>query len=136
MALFGDRLRELRKQSGFSQQELADRIDQTKQAVSQYERGVRKPDIDMLSALCDIFNVSMDYLMGKADVTVRFLTSDDLDKLSNPSKPLRTDEHILLEYYNQLNVAGKEAARERIKELTEIRKFTEKETSQNLSSGF
>lgn len=69
MATFPERLRELRTQRGFSQQDLADRTDQTKQAISQYERGVRRPDMDMLLALCDIFNVSLDYLTGKEDVT-------------------------------------------------------------------
>lgn len=45
MATFPERLRELRTQRGFSQQDLADRTDQTKQAISQYERGVRRPDV-------------------------------------------------------------------------------------------
>lgn len=91
MATLGERLKELRAQRGFSQQELADRTDQTKQAISQYERGVRKPDIEVLSALCDIFNVSMDYLTGKADVTVRFLKSDDLEALTKYERSLIPD---------------------------------------------
>jgi len=45
MTTFPERLRELRTQRGFSQQDLADRTDQTKQAISQYERGVRRPDM-------------------------------------------------------------------------------------------
>ena len=82
MATFSERLKELRAQKGFSQQELADRTNQTKQAISQYERSVRKPDMEVLAALCDIFNVSMDYLTGKADVTVRFLNAEDLKALN------------------------------------------------------
>lgn len=88
MATFSERLKELRIQKGLSQQELADRTYQTKQAISQYERSVRKPDMEVLAALCDIFNVSMDYLTGKADVTVRFLNTDDL-------KALDTSAHAL-----------------------------------------
>lgn len=82
MATFTERLRELRVQSNYSQQDLADKIGVTKQTISQYERGVRKPDMDTLTALCDIFNVSSDYLMGKSDVTVRLLNSDDLKRLN------------------------------------------------------
>lgn len=78
MATFPERLRELRTQRGFSQQDLADRTDQTKQAISQYERGVRRPDMDMLLALCDIFNVSLDYLTGKEDVTPRLVDNNGL----------------------------------------------------------
>ena len=82
MATFTERLRELRVQSNYSQQDLADKMGVTKQTISQYERGVRKPDMDTLTALCDIFNVSSDYLMGKSDVTVRLLNSDDLKRLN------------------------------------------------------
>ena len=82
MATFTERLRELRTQNNYSQQDLADKMGVTKQTISQYERGVRKPDMDTLTALCDIFNVSSDYLMGKSDVTVRLLNSDDLRRLN------------------------------------------------------
>lgn len=82
MATFSERLRELRTQYGYSQQDLADKMSATKQMISQYERGIRKPDLDTLTALCDVFNVSSDYLMGKSDVTVRLLNSDDLKRLN------------------------------------------------------
>ena len=42
------------------------------------ERGVRKPDIPTIEALCDIFNVSADYLIGKDDVTVRIVGKEGL----------------------------------------------------------
>lgn len=83
MASFTERLRELRTQNNYSQQDLADKMGVTKQTISQYERGVRKPDMDTLTALCDIFNVSSDYLMGKSDVTVRLLNTDDLRRLNS-----------------------------------------------------
>ena len=78
MATFHERLRELRIQKGYSQQDLADRIDQTKQNVSQYERGVRRPNMDKLQELCDIFNVSMDYITGKENVTPRLVDSEGI----------------------------------------------------------
>lgn len=83
MATFNERLRELRTQKGYSQQELADKIHVTKQTISQYERGVRKPDYESLMWLCDIFNVSTDYILGKDDVTMRLLGSDDLRKIDS-----------------------------------------------------
>lgn len=80
---YSDRIKELRKGKCLSQEKLADLIGVTKQAVSQYERGVRKPDIPTIDALCDIFNVSSDYLLGKDDVTVRFVGREEISKLES-----------------------------------------------------
>lgn len=78
MSKFKNRIKQLREQHHFSQQELADKLNVHKQTISQYERGVREPDFDNLLALCDIFNVSSDYLLGKTDVTPRYLTDEEL----------------------------------------------------------
>ena len=80
---FKDRLRELRKVKGLTQSDLADAVKTTKQAISQYERGVRRPDFGTLESLCDYFNVSSDYILGKSDVTVRLVDSDGLKKLDD-----------------------------------------------------
>lgn len=63
------RIRELRLASHLTQEQLADRLGITKQAVSQYERGVRQPDYEVLEALADFFNVDLDYLTGRTDKT-------------------------------------------------------------------
>ena len=86
MASYSDRIRELRTMRQMSQQELADMLDVNKVTVSQYERGVRKPDINILTALCDIFNVSADYLLGKESVTMRLVDKSGLQKLDRGGK--------------------------------------------------
>lgn len=78
MASFGERLKSLRESNGLTQDELAEKVGVTKQAISQYERGVRRPDFDTLSALCDLFNVSTDFLLGKSDYTSRLLDENEL----------------------------------------------------------
>lgn len=83
MANYSERIKQLRLARGWSQRDLADKLDVTKVAVSHYERGVRKPDINVVTALCDIFNVSSDYLLGAEDVTMRYLREDDLRKLDS-----------------------------------------------------
>lgn len=83
MATYSERIRELRVLHEMSQQDLADRLDVNKVTISQYERGVRKPDLNVLTALCDIFNVSSDYLLGKDDVTIRIVGKKDLEKLAS-----------------------------------------------------
>lgn len=64
MAKFSTRIRELRTQHDMTQLELADKIGVHKQTISQYERGVRSPDYGTLRKLCDVFDVSSDYLLG------------------------------------------------------------------------
>lgn len=61
---FGSRLKELRKQSGLTQQQLADRIGVTKSVISFYELRERSPSPDVLAKLSYIFHVSTDYLLG------------------------------------------------------------------------
>lgn len=75
---FSKRLRELRLQRNWTQAELGAKVDVGGQAISQYERGVRRPDQDTLIALCDTFNVSSDYLLGKDSVTAYLIGGDDM----------------------------------------------------------
>lgn len=56
----GNQIKTFRKSAGFTQDELAKRLNTTKQTISRYEKGERKANQDMLFKLCDIFNVSID----------------------------------------------------------------------------
>lgn len=60
---FQQRLYELRKQSGLSQEGLASLLGITRQAVQKWESGSSRPDMDNLAALARYFNVSLDYLV-------------------------------------------------------------------------
>lgn len=124
MASFTERLRQLRKQAGLSQQELADKMQVTKQTISQYERNVRKPDYDTILFFCDLFNVSADYLLGKADVTIRLLNSDELEMLSGGNR-LSDDEQLLIQTFKALNKQGKEKIIDYISDISENSKYTE-----------
>ena len=56
-------LREIRKKRGLSQQKVAMDMNISREALSYYENGKRSPDMSMLIALSDYFNVSIDYLI-------------------------------------------------------------------------
>lgn len=56
-------LREIRKKRGLSQQKVVMDMNISREALSYYENGKRSPDISMLIALSDYFNVSIDYLI-------------------------------------------------------------------------
>ena len=69
---FGNRLYELRKQKGLSQEELANRLDVTRQTVSKWELGDSTPDMDKLVALGELYEISLDELvLGKVPVTTK-----------------------------------------------------------------
>lgn len=69
---FGNRLYELRKQKGLSQEELANRLNVTRQTVSKWEVGDSTPDMDKLAALGELFEISLDELvLGKVPVTTK-----------------------------------------------------------------
>jgi len=59
----GDKILNMRKARGWSQEELADRIGVSRQAVSRWESNSAKPDADKIVDICDLFGVSADYLL-------------------------------------------------------------------------
>ena len=64
MENFGIRLAEYRRNKNFTQEELANRLGVTPQALSKWEKGLSSPDISMVCSLCTVLDVSADYLLG------------------------------------------------------------------------
>lgn len=65
---FSDNLLKLRKSKGLSQENLADKLDLSRQAVSKWELGTSKPDIDNVQKISNFFNVSVDDLIGNETI--------------------------------------------------------------------
>lgn len=63
MKTFSEKLLELRRREGLSQEQLADRLGVTRQSVSKWESGAAIPELSKLVALSDLFSVSVDYLV-------------------------------------------------------------------------
>ena len=107
----GNQIKTFRKSAGFTQDDLAKRLNTTKQTISRYEKGERKANQDMLFKLCDIFNVSIDDffpVVSKNAVESTnslpdapdFLTQQITDKVvqlttQNKKIVLRTSEELL-----------------------------------------
>lgn len=70
---FAKKMIELRKQNGLSQQDLADRLGVSRQAISRWETGAVQPLADSVKSLAQVFQVSTDYLLN-----------DDLDTPTPP----------------------------------------------------
>lgn len=65
MSILGDRIKKERKSLGWSREDLAKRLGVSYSAIAMYEQGNREPNNELTIKMCEIFNCSMDYLMGK-----------------------------------------------------------------------
>ena len=66
---FGKALSTLRKQADMTQNEVADRLNLSRQAISKYERGESFPDISILVMIAELFNVTLDELINYGEPT-------------------------------------------------------------------
>lgn len=62
---FNEKLLELRKQKGWSQEELGEKINVSRQTISKYEVGQSTPEMDKLIEISKIFGITIDELVGK-----------------------------------------------------------------------
>lgn len=68
----GERLSELRKDRGYTQQQLGDMLTVSKYTISSYENSKTSPDDHNLIMMAELFDVSLDYLMGLIDTPVSY----------------------------------------------------------------
>lgn len=61
--MLSEKIRELRRKNGLSQEELADKLNVSRQAVSKWETGAAVPTTETLVELADYFGASLDYLL-------------------------------------------------------------------------
>ena len=78
--ILADKIIELRKKNGWSQEELAEKLDVSRQAVSKWESAQSVPDMNRVLLLSEVFGVSTDYLL-----------KDELGEEAAPGTPLPED---------------------------------------------
>lgn len=61
----GERIRELRIQNNMTQSKLADKLSIDRTTLTHYELGLRIPSLDILWEIADIFDISIDELVGR-----------------------------------------------------------------------
>lgn len=66
--IFAQRIKMLREDRGWTQQELADRLDTSKSLIHYYEKAEREPGISMLAKMMAVFNEDAEYIMGVSDI--------------------------------------------------------------------
>lgn len=75
--MFNKRLREVRMNSGLTQQNMADKLGISLNAYQKYEQAERSPSLECLVSIADIFDVSLDYLLCRDDFIKSHATSSD-----------------------------------------------------------
>ncbi|MEG1502412.1 MAG: XRE family transcriptional regulator, partial [Synergistaceae bacterium] len=98
----GSRIKILREQIGINQTEFSEKIGVSNSRVSNWEKGINRPDVDILSKICDVLNVS----------------ADDLLNLKNDIS-LNSKEQSLIGTYRNLTLNGKCFIDHTISELLE-----------------
>ncbi len=64
--IFAQKLSELRRLSGLSQRKTAADLKISQALLSHYENGAREPGLDFVCRVCDYYNVTADYLLGRS----------------------------------------------------------------------
>lgn len=91
---FGQRFQRLRKKLGLTQEDIANKVNVTPQAISKWENDISSPDISLLNELANIFNVTLDELLGRETIKTEIIPNElrkDINKLILKVQILSTD---------------------------------------------
>ena len=86
----------LRRESGMTQLELAEKLNYSDKAISKWERGESVPDITVLKAIADLFGVTVDYLIDKEHETERGPVHQEVDPRAKRKHSVITAMSVLL----------------------------------------
>lgn len=102
-----DKLYKLRREKGYSQEELAEKLDVSRQAVSKWERGESSPDINNIIAIAKLYDISVDELAGciRGDASVSY-DSTPVSKGISLKKPSCAENAGIADDFIRMSVDG------------------------------
>lgn len=138
----GEKIKAYRKKSGLSQKELGQKLNVSQQHIAQYENGKRAPKLDTIQKIATALNIGTnDLLESPLDDSPLYRAFKNNDISDNPLEKHYVNSKLteqvtdwqqtdieLVKSFKKLNDSGKAVAIERVKELTEIPRYTQKET--------
>lgn len=89
---FPEKIKQLRKEKGLTQNDLAKQLGISRSSVAGYETSVSMPDIDRIVELAKFFNISADYLLGKTDNPTPY--DDSFEKSDDELRDFLEDKEI------------------------------------------
>lgn len=93
MLNIADKISSLRKEKKWSQGELANRIEASREIIGKYERGENLPSIEMTLKLAKAFGVTVDFLLGEGEYSS--YDKDTIDRINNIQKLDQSTRSIL-----------------------------------------
>lgn len=96
--MFSENLKRLRKEKGFSQEQLATRLNVVRQTVSKWEKGISVPDAELLIQLAEVLDVTVGDLLGK-----KIEIAEDQDEKDILASELAKLNELLVVYGNKLS---------------------------------
>ena len=100
-----NRIKKLREENDITQEDLAQKLEMSKGIISLYEKEIRKPSLEVLIKLSEIFNCSIDYILCKSDIRKPDAEiKQEFDFAYHKDAEGLTDEEIAdaLRYYKQI----------------------------------
>lgn len=105
---FALRLKELRTARDMTQGELSKAVKVSQSAIAMYESGKREPKLEAMEIFADFFNVDMNYITGKSDLTTKVTESP---AVPHPLPPMTKEDNDLLQAYHNADDDARQAAR-------------------------
>lgn len=119
----GERIKYQRTLHDKTQRDICDVIHIEQVTLSQYETNKRTPKLEILIALADFFNVSVDYLLGRSDIP------EHSPAEPSPSAPLDPDKQKILNAFSMLNEDNRGILIGEAKKLLKQQRLEEKRTA-------
>lgn len=96
--MFSENLKRLRKEKGFSQEQLATRLNVVRQTISKWEKGISVPDAELLIQLAEVLDVTVSDLLGK-----KIEIAEDQDEKDILASELAKLNELLVVYGNKFS---------------------------------
>lgn len=77
----GEKLKEARENANLSQQDVADKLNVSRQTISKYELNINEPDLEIIKELSYLYQVDINYLLGMDEKTYSFFAKNTINKI-------------------------------------------------------
>ena len=100
---FGEKLSSLRKQANLTQNDLAEKLNVSRQAITKWESGIGLPDLDNIKKLSSIFNVKIDDLLDYKIEEIKLELDTTEEKIDKENSKFKNVDIFVLERFSNAN---------------------------------
>lgn len=85
----GEKIKKIRKMAGMTQEELAEKMNVSRQTISKWEKEISSPDLESAIVLCELFEISLDdFLKGGQSVKEEKISLQDMIKINRRNQKM------------------------------------------------